>query len=293
MCPTPGLVDHLLRGRVLELAPADDDPPGVRMAETGEGVDQLALPVVVDACDPDDLAGAHLERDPADLLDPAVVDDAKVLDLEERLAHRRRRLLDPEHDLAADHQLREPGLGRALARHGVDLLAAAQDADPVGDLEHLVELVRDEDDRLALGLEVAEDPEELERLLRRQYGRRLVEDEDVRVPVEGLEDLDALLLADGDVGDQRIRVDLELELRRELADAGAGCRVVEHDPGVCRLVGQDDVLGHGHDRDEHEVLVHHPDPAVDRVLRRLQHDLLGRREGSRPRRAGRGRRGRS
>src|SRR4029077_4097965 len=56
--------------------------------------------------------------------------------------------------------------------------------------------------------------------------------------------------------------------------AGAGCRVVEHDAGVCRLVARGDVLVHGHDRDEHEVLVHHPDPAVDRVLRRLQHDLL-------------------
>ena len=34
------------------------------------------------------------------------------------------------------------------------------------------------------------------------------------------------------------------------------------------LIRQHDVLGHGHDRDEHEVLVHHPDPELDRVLRR-------------------------
>src|ERR1700745_3993365 len=47
---------------------------------------------------------------------------------------RRCRLLDPKQHLAADHHLREPFLGRALARNGVDHLPAAQDGDPVGDL---------------------------------------------------------------------------------------------------------------------------------------------------------------
>ena len=47
-----------------------------------------------------------------------------------------------------------------------------------------------------------EDLEELERLLRRQHRRRLVEDQDVGLAVERLQDLDALLLADGDVVDR-------------------------------------------------------------------------------------------
>ena len=75
-------------------------------------------------------------------------------------------------------------------------LAAPQHGDAVGDLEHLVQLVADEDDRQALALEGLEDPEELDGLLRRQHRGRLVEDEDVRPPVERLQDLDALLLAD-------------------------------------------------------------------------------------------------
>ena len=54
----------------------------------------------------------------------------------------------------------------ALARHGVDLLALAEDGDPIRDLEHLVQLVADEDDRLPVGLERPEDREELARLLR-------------------------------------------------------------------------------------------------------------------------------
>ena len=196
--------------------------PGLGVPEAREGVDQLGLPVVVDARDPDDLAGANLEREPADLLDAAVVD---------RRAGRRPGAASRPvvgGGFSTRNTTSRPtiswasaGLGRALARHGVDLLAAAQDADPVGDLEHLVQLVRDEDDRHPLGLQVAEDLEQLERLLRRQDGRRLVEDEDVGLAVERLQDLDPLLLADGEVGDQRVRVDLELELRGELADAGA------------------------------------------------------------------------
>ena len=82
-------------------------------------------------------------------------------------------------------------------------LPAPQDGDPVGDLEHLVQLVADEDDRHALALEALEDPEELLRLLRREHRGRLVEDEDVRAAVERLQDLDALLLADRDVLDPR------------------------------------------------------------------------------------------
>jgi hypothetical protein len=47
------------------------------------------------------------------------------------------------------------------------------------DLEHLVELVGDEDHRQPLARQPAQDLEQLRRLLRRQHGRRLVEDEEV------------------------------------------------------------------------------------------------------------------
>ena len=116
-------------------------------------------------------------------------------------------------------------LGRALARHGLDLLAAPQHGDPVGDLEHLVQLVADEDDRLAVGPQAARrSSNSSRRLLRRQHGGRLVEDEDLGAAVERLQDLDALLLADGDVGDERGGIDGEPVLLRQLAHALLGCR---------------------------------------------------------------------
>ena len=53
------------------------------------------------------------------------------------------------------------------------------------------------------------DLHELVDLLRGQDGRRLVEDQDLVVAVEHLEDLGALLHADGDVLDERVGVDVQ------------------------------------------------------------------------------------
>src|SRR5215211_3636206 len=44
--------------------------------------------------------------------------------------------------------------------------------------------------------------------------------------------------------------------------------------GLRGLLGQDDVLRHGHDRDEHEVLVDHADSVADRFLGRAEADRL-------------------
>jgi hypothetical protein len=244
------------------------------MAQPGERVDQLALAVPVDAGDADDLAAPHLERDAAHGLEAAVVEHGQVLDVQERLARLRRPFLDPQQHLAPDHRAREPGLRPPLARDRLDELATAQDADPVGDLEHLVQLVADEDDRLPLRRQLVDDLEQLLRLLRRQDRGRLVEDQDLRTAVESLQDLDALLLSDSDRLDARVRVHGQPERLGELAHPPRSRVVVEQDTRLRRLLRQDDVLGDGHDRNEHEVLVHHPDPELDRVLRRRDRHRL-------------------
>ena len=122
-------------------------------------------------------------------------------------------------------------------------------------------------------LQAADDLEQLAGLLRRQHRRRLVEDEDVGAAEERLQDLDPLLLPDRDRADERGRVDDEPELLRQLAHPRLRPALVEEDL-VARLHAEDDVLGHGHHRDEHEVLVHHPDPGLDRVPRRAEADRL-------------------
>ena len=153
------------------------------------------------------------------------------------------------------------------------------------------ELVADEDDRHALAPQRAHDLEQVERLLRRQDGGRLVEDQDVGVPVERLHDLDALLLADADVLDERAGIDGEAERLRHVGDPLLRRRLVEQDAVLDRLGAEHDVLGDGHHRDEHEVLVHHADAGLDRVAGRAERDGLAVQADLARVRAGRARRG--
>ena len=185
-------------------------------------------------------------------------------------------LLDAQQHLAPHHQTGEARLGRPCRRQGLDHLAAAQHGDPVGHLGHLVQLVADEDDRLALGRQATDDREQLAGLLWGEDGGRLVEHEDVGVAVEGLEDLDPLLLTDRDVLDPGLRIDREPEPLGDLANAVVGLAEIEQCLGVGRLGREDDVLRHRHHRDQHEVLMHHPHAGLDRGARRAElHRLAG------------------
>ena len=77
--------------------------------------------------------------------------------------------------------------------------------------------------------------EELHRLLRREDGRRLVEDEDLGASVERLQDLDALLHADRDRLDAGLRAHRQAEALGDVPDSLVGRLEVEEGP----LVGLD------------------------------------------------------
>ena len=106
--------------------------------------------------------------------------------------------------------------------------------------------------------ELAQVVEELVDLLRHEHGGGLVEDEDLGAAVEHLEDLDALPVADAQVLDQPVRLDVEAVGVGDLLDPAAGRREVEH-AGPARLAAQHDVLEHGEVVGQHEVLVDHAD----------------------------------
>ena len=143
-----------------------------------------------------------------------------------------------------------------------------------------VQLVADEDDAATALGETPQQQEDLFRLLRREDGRRLVQDEDARVAIERLEDLDALLLADRQSRHLGVGIDVEAERGGQLADPATCLRPVKKSDSTHGLVAEDDVLRDSQHRNEHEVLMDHADPACDRIrwagdLRRLaiQQDL--------------------
>ena len=136
------------------------DRPGRRSSEASDGVHEFGLAVSVDAGDADDLSACTVERHAPHLLDASVVTDSQVLDPEQRLT-------DSTGLFSTRSSTSRPTMSRASrssvapAAGTVSTFLPSQDRDSVGDLEHFVQLVGDEDDRHPLALEAREDAEEL------------------------------------------------------------------------------------------------------------------------------------
>ena len=83
---------------------------------------------------------------------------------------------------------------------GVDHVPVPHHGHHVAEAEDLVQLVRDVDDRDALGLQVVDDLDELLHLIRREAAARLVHDDELRVEGQRLGDLHHLLVRDAQLG---------------------------------------------------------------------------------------------
>ncbi len=203
-------VEHAADGAAGEARAVELDGAGHAGLEPEDRLGQLGLAVALHARDGEDLPRVHLEAHAVDDDLAGRVDHGEVAHHERGVAGRRGLLLHGERHAPADHEgreLRVAGGGLGLADH----LAEPDHRDAVRDLAHLPQLVGDEDDARAGVPELLHDDHELVGLLRREHGGRLVEHEHLRVARQGLDDLDALLDADGQVGDERVRIDVEAE----------------------------------------------------------------------------------
>jgi hypothetical protein len=91
---------------------------------------------------------------------------------------------------------------------------------PVGDLENLDQVVRDEYDRAAAVGETAREIEHLAGLGHGECCGRLVHDDETRIEVERASDRDSLALAAGKAADRRIGVgDMGVQLLQQRGDA--------------------------------------------------------------------------
>ena len=205
-----------------QVAPADLDLAADDWPETGDRLGELALAISGHARDAEDLAVADLEGEIVDHMQAAIADDAEVADGEGGFRAGRGSIDRRRGHLPADHH---PGQRAAIdlaRRDRADRLATAQDRDAVGNAEHFVQLVRDEDDAVTLG---RHGPDRLDQAGGFGWGKdggRLIEDEDLRAAEEEANDLDPLLLADRELPDIGIGVDIEAEPGREIAHGGRG-----------------------------------------------------------------------
>src|SRR5499426_1415688 len=264
--PQPPQAPRRASGRVAERRSLEANLSGLHRPDAGEGLEELGLAVAGHSGDADDLAPPHHEAHALDALHAEPVLDHEVFHLEHGLAGARRRLVDAQDHLAADHQLGELLRGRLGGRQGRNDLALAHQGDDVRGLADLAELVRDQEHRLALAAERGEDAEELVGFLGREDRGGLVKDEELGAPVERLEDLDALAVADAEIGDARVGVDLQMVLAAQPLELGARPAHPGAEPEAA-LDAEHDVFEHRERLDQHEVLVDHADARGQRVLR--------------------------
>ena len=273
-----GNVAHMLAavadGGVGNILAAERDRAGGRLVKTCQAVDKLGLAVAVDTGDADDLACAHIEGNVVHgvaLLHVGV--DAEVVDLQDLARGLGLVLGDLKLHGAADHHVGKLLLGGLACVDGADVLTLAQNAHAVGDLHDLVELMGDEENGLAFAGKLLHRGHQFLDLLRSQNCGRLVEDEDLIVAVEHLQNLNALLHANGDILDLGVKVDIQTVAFGDLLDLLARLFLLQK-AALCRLRAEDDVVEHGENVHQLEVLVHHADAKGGGVVRVLDgHDL--------------------
>ena len=206
--------------------------------------------------DADHLASAHID---VDVLDRHAIGVNRVMHdpvvhLEDDLADLGMARREAVVDRTADHRGDDATLADVGLFERLDGAAVAQHRDTVGDLADLVQLVRDQDRGDALLAEFDQEVEQRVAVLLRQRGGRFVEDQQLDLLGQRLGDLDQLLLADADIGDQRVGVFPEPDLAQQLA--GAPPREVPVDHAEARLlVAEEDVLGDRQQRHQRQFLV--------------------------------------
>ena len=218
---------------------------------------QLGLAVAGDAGDADDLAAPDLEADVVEVdAELLVAGQREAADLQPHGADRPGLALGRDEG-GADHHLGQAARGLLPGVAAADHLAAAQDGGAVAQRADLLQLVGDVEDRAALRHQPAQGGEQHLDLLRRQHRGRLVHDEQLRLLQQAAHDLHALALADRQVADAAVGIELQAVGGRHRDDALAQAVLGELGGDAER-----DVLGHRQALEQREVLEHHADALV-------------------------------
>ncbi len=173
-------------------------------------------------------------------------------------------------------QLLRRGLGREPVERDPAVL---QQVDAVAHLEHVHVVVGDDDHRVPLGLEVADQVEDHLALLRPHRRERLVEEEDPGAGVHGPRNGDRLALAAGEHGD--LRAHGAQGANPDVLDVAAGAlphltvrQPAERADPARQLAVQEHVVRDGQRRDQREILVDGVDPERACVVDRPEGRLL-------------------
>ena len=211
-------LDDALQGFVIEghraiLLGIDKlDFAALHRLQTGNGLQQLLLTAARDARDAEDFAAVYREAHVPNGAAAVLAFGREASDEQARGGVHGRVALDVQADLFADHHFGQLALAGLGGFHRAHALALAQNRHAVGNGEHLVQLMRDDDDGLAVRLHSSKHVEQARDFLRSEHRRGLVQNQNIRAAVEHFDDFDRLLFGYGHIVNSLLRLDMEAVL---------------------------------------------------------------------------------
>ena len=150
-----------------------------------------------------------------------------------------------------------------------------EQVDPVADFKDLAVVVGDDDDRdVAFSLEITHQIQNERRLLGAHGGERLIQEQDLRIGVDGARDRDRLPLPAGKLCHLDVdRLEPDPHLVQMMPGKLAHLPVVQQRPAD-KFPLEKDVVVNGQLVDQREILVDRVDSQRAGVIHRLDHDLL-------------------
>jgi hypothetical protein len=240
----------------------DADLAGAGVVEAVDQAQQLGPAGADEAADADHFAGADLERRVADVA-PA----AEAANLQNHLARGVGPLGEQLLDLAADHELDQPGRRGVGRQAGGHRAAVRQHRHAVSDPGDLVQAMRDVDHADAVRAEPPDDAEQRLDLVVVEDRGGLVHDEQADPLGQGARDRDDLLAGGPQRSHERVgRYARVVEPREQRGGLAPHAPAVEQ-PTPVELVAEEDALRHGQVLDEVELLVDRGDAARERSAR--------------------------
>jgi hypothetical protein len=185
----------------------------------------------------------------------------------------RQRFYIGRHHRAAGHGLDQIGDFEGAAPAYSRSPPIAQHGAAVADRDHLVETVRNVDDRRALAPHAREHGEQSLYLARLKRGGRFIENQDTTAPVQHLSDGNKLTLGKTQAVDPNVGIGRKIELGKLLLGLFAHARAIDHPQtqyASQRLIAERDVLGNRERRDKPQFLRNRYNPCRNGVPRAIE-----------------------
>ncbi|MPM71272.1 hypothetical protein SDC9_118236 [bioreactor metagenome] len=176
-------------------------------------------------------------------------------------------------DFAPDHrfdQLRRGNFGYGI---GTDIVRVAEDRHAGREAIHVLQAVRDENNRFSVVTQFFADAVEFFRFAARQRRRRFVHDDDARVHREGFCNLDHLLLRNGQGAHQRLRRKLRIQAFEQCVRALVHLFPLDH-AALDGLVTHKDIFRNAQVRIARHVLIDRGNARALRVQRGFELHLF-------------------